>query len=135
MAVNRIHTFDFDALSTHPTLPGEQVVVRTRAGVDGVQTQHIGEWGQPWDCEALFFPATFADASLALFQQQALRKLGAVCVIFENVNIAQAYGIKYFIKRVELLEMTAIGVSAGTIVNNPGAMLKTRIIAQPTKVI
>lgn len=119
-----IGAYDFDLMETPPALPHERVLVHARPGINGVQVQQVGAWADPWQFETVRYVDTFANAHALAKTYQELPLSNALIVVWQNVNYFTAYGVKFFVLEVRPLEVRVCGKTTGTIVTNPGAVVR-----------
>lgn len=126
-----IGSYDFDLMETPPTLPAERVITRTRPGTNGVVVQQIGAWSDPWSFETTRYVDTLANAHGLSKAYQELPLGNALIVVWNGVDYFTTYGVKCFVVSVRPLEVRVCGRATGTIVSNPGAVVRAAWNLQP----
>jgi hypothetical protein len=79
--VQKIDTFDFDALVGDLDLPGEKVEVFTRPGIDGHGAREVGSRGVPTKLQAMLYVADWDDVETKLAAYKAIAGTDPVTII------------------------------------------------------
>ena len=117
MATNSIGDFEFLALTGHPLrADDDQVVVKSRPGVDGVVLWLKGQRGRPFRLRSAVDAPTFTYARWLYGRYLTLKDHDPVPLVWGGINMQQE-GFKVAVVEVEPVEVGAMMASAGG--NNP----------------
>tara|TARA_B100001123_G_C15222065_1_gene991659 strand:+ start:838 stop:1239 length:402 start_codon:yes stop_codon:yes gene_type:complete len=130
MALNQIGAHRFVSLSRPPLLESEQVIVRSKPGVNGVFLSRTGKRSQPFEVVSLRDAISIQDAEQLYRQYQLLIGTGAVNVTWAGLSQAM-YGHAFHVLAVTPTSIRSILKGTGGILNGSQAHCRCSWTLQP----
>jgi len=130
MALNSIGAHRFISLSRPPMLEGEQVIARSKAGVNGVFLSRIGRRAQPFEVMSLRDAGSISEAELIYRQYKLLQGAGAVQVTWAGLP-QTSYGHAFFVLDVQPIDLRKIIRGVGGVLGTSLAHCRCSWTLQP----
>jgi len=112
MSVNMIGRFRFVSLSRPPEFAQQEIVTRTRAGVDGVTLQRVGKRAKPFQVTS-YVDALSLNNALELYRQYTeLVGEDAVQVYWANIPMG-LINLWFYVTRVEPVDIRYLLLGVG----------------------